>query len=407
LQPGEALSEPSSVSDSPRSVRRHDVDWLRVLVMLVVFTYHCAKIFDLQGWHIKNDLLSMAASAYVRFADAWQMPMFFLLSGVAAWFALDVRTSGQYVMERIKRLVVPFVFGLFVIIPPQSYFEQLHFGAFSGPYLEFYPHFFRAIAFELSIRWFGVGHNLWFLGYLFVFSMLALPLFLFLKTESGRRFTSKLAGFFVLPGAILLLAVPFSISEGMLQWLPSEPKGWALFFLYAPSLLYGYLIFADARFEQAVLRHTWVALGLGALTMIAVIGIHLYGSLEPVRNNFWLHLGWRFLKGFNMWFWMVAILGLGMKYLRASHKLQPYANQLVLPFYILHQSVIIVIGFYVVQWNTSVLVKFLVVFAASLVTILALYDLLIRRIGALRFVFGMRPKRRASSPVGVKKAASV
>lgn len=335
------------------------------------------------------------------------MPMFFLLAGASAWFALEARSTRKYVVERVTRLVVPFVFGLFVIIPPQSYFEQLQVGAFSGPYPDFYPIFFRAIRFEFGIRLFDIGHNLWFLGYLFVFSLLALPLFLALKTEGGRAFIAGLASFFALPGMIFLPAVGFSISEGILQWLPSEPKAWALFFLYMPSFVYGYFMFADARFEQAVRRHTWVALALGIGTMTGVLWVHLFGDLEPVRHDFWLHMAWRFLKGFNIWLWMVAIVGLGVRYLRATNRVQPYINQLVLPFYIVHQTAIIVTGFYIVQLGVSSVVKFLAIFSASIITILVTYDLLIKRIGVLRFLFGMRPKRkRRVSPAGLRGAVS-
>ena len=97
-------------------------------------------------------------------------------------------------------------------------------------------------------------------------------------------------------------------------------------------------------------------------------------------------------RSFNSWFWLVALLGFGSKYLCFNNGILKYARVAVLPFYILHQTVIVVIGYYIADWEASVMVKYLTLSTLSFVVIIAIYDLLIRRLNALRLVFGMKAK---------------
>ena len=116
-----------TVSTSGKPTRRWDIDWLRVLATLLLFFIHPARIFYLWGpFYIKNDQLSAVASWISEFVNHWQMPLFFVLAGAASWFALRRRSGGQYVVERLKRLMIPFVFGFLVIVPPQLYFAARH-----------------------------------------------------------------------------------------------------------------------------------------------------------------------------------------------------------------------------------------------------------------------------------------
>jgi glucan biosynthesis protein C len=97
---------------------------------------------------------------------------------------------------------------------------------------------------------------------------------------------------------------------------------------------------------------------------------------------------------FNMWFWIVALLGYGQKYLSFSNRLLRYASEAAYPFYILHQTIIILVGYYVVQWNIGVWPKFLIIGVAALIGTLLVYDLAVRRTNLTRFLFGMKPLPR-------------
>ena len=110
----------SDVSVKPQ--RRWDIDWLRFLAVLLLFPRHTARIFDIgEEFYAKNDQTSKALTYFIDYLKPWHMPLFFLLAGASTWFALRFRSGGSYTRERVKRLLVPFIFGVLVIVPPQSY----------------------------------------------------------------------------------------------------------------------------------------------------------------------------------------------------------------------------------------------------------------------------------------------
>jgi fucose 4-O-acetylase-like acetyltransferase len=157
------------------SPRRWDIDWLRVLATLAVFLFHCARFFDNEGWHVKNNQLDFGMSIFVAIVSQWLMPLYFILSGASAYYALKTRRSGVYVWERFTRLLVPLIFGILVLIPPQVYIESVSGQSetappFAGSFIEFYPHYFDGFyAFGGYFAWMGL--HLWYLEVLFIFSL--------------------------------------------------------------------------------------------------------------------------------------------------------------------------------------------------------------------------------------------
>ncbi len=113
---------------SATAERRIDLDWLRIVAVLLLIPFHGARVFDIfTPFYVKNAELSPWLSyAVVAFLNAWQMPLLFLIAGASTWYALGSRGGGRYVGERLKRLLVPFVFGTLVIVPPQMYLALLH-----------------------------------------------------------------------------------------------------------------------------------------------------------------------------------------------------------------------------------------------------------------------------------------
>jgi glucan biosynthesis protein C len=118
--------------------KRNDIDLMRILAVLLLIPFHTARIFDtLDPFYVKNNVLSTGLTyIVVIFLEKWHMPILFLLAGASTWFALRARSSGQYILERLKRLMIPFIFGTLVIVPPQMYFALLHRANTSASYLE-------------------------------------------------------------------------------------------------------------------------------------------------------------------------------------------------------------------------------------------------------------------------------
>jgi surface polysaccharide O-acyltransferase-like enzyme len=369
--------------------RRYDVDWLRVLAMLSVFLFHCARYFDNDGWHVKNPQLSFGFSVFVAILVQWIMPIFFVLSGMSSRFALNFRSASQYLTERFKRLVIPLVFGIFILIPPQVYIERFTNGQFSGSFFQFYPQYFDGwYGFGGNFAWMGL--HLWFLLVLFSFSLLTLPLLLLLKGGGAGRLAQGLSSFFGKSGVILLWALPLALMEFLFHpdGLGQRNFGGWNVFVYLVFFLYGYLLASDERYRRSVEKQRVIFLALAAVTTLLgytirqSIAYPSFGSMD----YFWMSL----LRSFNSWVWVLAILGIGSKHLTFRNRLLKYANVAVLPFYILHQSVIVILGFFILDWSVAVFAKYLVLSMVSFITIMLVYEFLVKRYGPLRFLFGMK-----------------
>ena len=376
--------------EAARPARRYDVDWLRVLAVLLLFPFHTARIFDtFSGFYVKNATLSQALTYFIMYVHPWHMPLLFLLAGASTWFALGFRSGGQYAKERFVRLLIPFIFGLLVVVPPQSYFGLLSHTSYSGSYLAWYPSYFRINPADMDgylMGGFALGH-LWFILLLFVFSLVALPLFLWLKRrDSGRRVVGWLAAFFSLPGVFLLLAIPLLVMYRLIDFYPSP-----LYFI--ACFIYGFILFADPRFEKAIDQHKLVALVLGPVLFFVAAYWLVYGPPPGAPSWFWPVID-TYAIGLAPWFFLIAILGYGRRFLNSSTRFLKYTAEASYPAYVLHQTVIVIIGFYVVQWQASVGVKFATILVLSLVATTLIYDLLIKRWNVTRFLFGMRLNKK-------------
>jgi len=373
--------------------RRHDLDWLRALAVLLLIYFHAAAVFyrgELGEFYITNDLLSPLLGWFIFFVHQWHMPLFFLMAGSATWFSLNLRTPMQYVSDRFWRLFIPLIFGILVLVPPQVYYQLLSHQKDLGSYVQFYPQFFNGIRPQGNFEW----AHLWFVIYLFVLSIVTLPLLLFLRKQTVQPWYSSVANFMKQPGAIFLPALPLAVIEGALRpkWFGFQNlyDDWANLLLYLHYFVYGFVLCSNARFRQAIDRHLPVVLFMAMSVMSVLFGLHATNIL-PIRGYSWGYIFYQTFRGFNSWCWVIALLGLGQRYLTFNNRILQYAAQASYPVYLLHQTVLVAIAFYVVQWNLGIAEKFLIISTASLVVTIVLYELLIKRINIVRFCFGLKP----------------
>lgn len=376
-----------------KQVRRYDNDWLTVLAMLIVFFFHCARFFNYEDWHVKNNQLDEVMTIFVAVVAQWIMPLFFVLSGISSYYSLRSRTSNRYIRNRFQRLVIPLLFCTFVVlIPVQVWIEHVSHSQFDGSFIEFYPHYFEGFyAFGGNFAWMGL--HLWYLEILFIFTLLTLPLFLYLKKARIQELIAEAATFFAKNGAIFLLGIPIFMIELVVNLQPDGVGtrafgGWSLF-TYLIVFVIGFLIASDLRYRETMERSRFISLALGIFTtsLILFFPIDLSSFGDFIEYTVTV-----FFRPFNSWFWLVAILGFGSKYLNFNNKVLQYAREAVLPFYILHQTVIVIIGFYIADWETSIMVKYFTLSTLSFIVIVAIYGILVRRVNMLRFLFGMEIK---------------
>lgn len=370
--------------------RRYDIDWLRIGLIASVFFFHIGMFFNGFGWHIKNNTEVTWLNPVMAYLHRWRMPLLFFVSGVGTYYALGKRNIGQYIRERSGRLLIPLLFGMFVIVPPQVFMEK---HAQYGNYLNFIPHIAEGIYPKGNLSW----HHLWFVLYLFVCSIGALPVILILRSGYSRRIYTALVRFFSVPGSLMFLAVPlFLVQLFMRPHFPYETHklvdDWTYLTYNFVFFVYGYILFSDRNLVHQIIKQRRINAGIG-LIMTGVFFIDYYNSIDLwVSDEVQLLLG-----AILEWSVGMAIVGYAGKYLNKEHHWRKYLNEAIYPFYILHQTAIVVVGYYLVNAPMGNGTKAIILISSSLFICIFLYVFLIRPFNATRFLFGMRRLKTVNS----------
>jgi glucan biosynthesis protein C len=367
--------------------RIHYIDWLRVLAVLLLFPFHTMRVYNHEPFYVKGSHLSFAFDYLIAFIDKWHMPLLFLLAGASTYLAMAKRTTGRYAWERVLRLGVPLVFGFFVLIPPQTWYGARFNAGYTG---SFWQYISSGQIFVWNIQnggdyygGFGIG-QLWFILYLLVISILVLPVIAFAHTERGQAFTKRLASGLTKPYWWFVPALLLWITEGLPD--PADKH----FFMYLTYFLLGFIVISNDVFAQASERQRWWTF----LTGMAICAV--YAAAGPWRDTLpdpsWPLAGANIAGMLGAWLVLVGALGMGRRYLNRPSPALSYQAESSYPIYLLHQTAIVVIAFYLVQASIWWLLQWSVLLATAVVVSFALYEI-VRRVGWLRFCFGMRAKR--------------
>lgn len=375
--------------DRAAQLRRHDVDWLRVLAVLSVLVVHAAQVFSpWQSWHVQNVERSKALAAGMLVAGLWVMPLFMLLAGRSARYARLSRGPRGYLRARVSRLLPPLVIGSLVVVPPQLWVRRLEDGTFSGSFIEFYPHFFDGLYPAGNLSW----AHLWFLAYLLVYAIVTVPVLRRIDTsarhaaDGGAPF--RLAHLLLLAFASIVLQValraPFPQTNALLN-------DWANHALLLPAFFAGYLLSTSPTIEGAIVRRRQAFLMVAITLSAGIVAYAWPGEFDRRLPGSWsvdYFVFWTAI-GAASWAWMFAITGYARIHLAAPSKVLQRANQLVFPFYVFHQTAVVLIAWKLVDADLPVLVEFLLLLGlAFIATTAASLAVSHARLG--RLIFGIR-----------------
>ena len=373
---------------------RYDfLDWLRVIAIFVLLFFHTGMLFVGWGWHITNAETIPALQWPMDLAHRLRMPLLFVIAGAGMWYALQRRSAVAFAGERTLRLLVPAIAGMFLIVPPQVFVERVADGDWQGGYLAFFVE--RVLRFEPYPAGDFSWHHLWFIVYLFVYVLLLLPLM-----SWWRRVKPVLdAGPW-----LFALGLPLGINEALLKPLFPETHSlvndWYTFNHYLMLTLFGFAMasvrgvwdwLAAIRFWS---RGAALCITVGLLTAFE-IGFVEHDSLA---DYLWANL--------FTWTWLLAFLGLGRQYLSFSNPLLAWSRDASYPVYILHQTVIIVIAYFVIQRPWTPWTKYGVVLIATLISCVLVYELVLRRSALTRLLFGIKSKPGARTLATARTVAS-
>lgn len=387
--------------------RRHDLDVLRVLAFGLLILYHVAMIYVAEwDFHIKSRHTSEALQWPMIFVNRWRMSLLFLLSGLAVGLALAriAQAPGRFAARRSWRLLLPLGFAMVTTVPVQAYCEALAngviepgFGAFMARYLQFRPWPEGGFAgAEFGVTW----NHLWYLVYLWVYSLVLALLLPLLRTGPGRWLAASPLAPGRWRGAVLVL-LPSLWLLACLYWLaPRFPSthalldDWANHAQYLPVFLFGAAAARSQGFWDEVLRLRRRLLVVALLSVGVYLTLRWLGrNLTPDQAAAFPDWNWRAISAgahaLYRWTALLCILAYGYLWLNRPYRWLPYANQAVYPWYILHQSLIVPLAFALGALALPGWLESALVLGGTVLGCAVLHELVIRRVRWLHPLFGV------------------
>lgn len=369
------------------AVRYEFLDWLRVIAVFVLLFYHTGMLFVGWDFHIQNADTIEGFQRPMDIAHRLRMPLLFVIAGAGLWFASRRRTPGAVMKERTLRLLVPVVLGMFIIVPPQVYVERVFRGQWEGGYLAFFLE--RVLQFKPYPAGDFSWHHLWFIVYLYVYVPLLLPVVALLK-----RATAFVPGWW-----LYVLALPLGLNEALLK--PHFPErhdlfnDWYVFIHYLLLTGYGIALASMGGVWDWLAQRRLLSLTISVLVTASILSLIEIGIVErdtPADSV---------LANIFTWCWLLTFLAYGRQLLSRGNGLLRWARHASYPVYILHQTVMLVVAYWVIALPYGPWTKFAIVLAATLAFSIALYEGA-RRFTLGRLILGMKSQSRAAPPLTIQ-----
>ena len=365
------------------TTRRYDLDWLRVIAILAVYFHHLGMPFNGDDFHIMNSESSKLLDDIMVYFEQFRLPLLFLISGTGTVLAFSKRTWKQFSKERTGRLLIPLIFGILFIVPPQTYFQYIN--EYSS-----YWQLYKSERFETN--------HLWFIENLYIISLLVIPLIIFLKSQKSQGFKTWFERISSHKMGLLLGGLPLIILTIVLKrYYPtgsSSLTNLSETFFYTYFFITGILFASSQLFWENLKKYRRFHLIAFIISTVLFYGYYFVpnGSIEPylstsVRWDIWY--GLCCLLG---WCFVLTLLGYGQVYLNKPNLWLKRMNEAIYPFYILHQTVIVIFGYYIIQLNVNIPLKMILLFISSFLVIVLLYRLFIYPFKITRVLFGMKKK---------------
>lgn len=402
------VNRESTVTESPLAPRYYELDGLRVIAFAVLILYHIGMYYVLEwGWHIKSDVQFSPLQDAMILTNQWRMSLLFLISSmvftvvlVRGYHSSPSRWAFSLTLlaKRTLRIVVPLIFGMFVIVAPQVYVEWTVNGIINMPFSDFYLAYINPQTELLREKQSIIGlltwNHLWFLPYLFIYSTLILLLFPIMRCISvaKHQLLDNLALFSLLVVAFttfiwLELRAAYPTTHDLINDWYSHAK-------YFFVMLVGMIVVLRPALYASIMKVRYVSLFV-AVALYSVIVLDRHDMLGPTGQWMETSPGFRVLVGgivvLNHWSWLAAILGFGQKYLSKPSRVVNYLNRGVLPYYMVHQTLIVMAAYYLSSRVSSTLLEFTCITLITLVGCAITYEIA-KRFWLLRFLFGLQLK---------------
>ena len=385
------------MSASPQSSEQYrpDLDWLRVLAIVLVHFHHVGLIYGPFWWIVKSPVQLLELGKPMLAMGQVRLPMLLLISGVATAYAFRQRTVAGVLGDRAKRLLIPLLFGVFFLTPPQIYVERLIKGKVEGSYLEFWPSVLEFVPWPAgSLSW----HHLWLLCYLFLYNLLLLPLYAWLRTDSGERFCAKFEAWLMRGVNIWLLFLPIALNRIALRNFPPNMALVNDYWLFTHMLLF----FIIGNFFGRSPR-LWAHLVERRKTLTWVAAVTCSYGLMPFRLPYVPGQLLTYLAG---WCFILAALAWTRTLITQTTPWLKYARDRAFPFYILHEMVLVVMAYPILKMPLNPWVSWALMLFSTILGTWLLTEVFFR-VPILRPLVGLKFRRsRPTAPVDPQPALS-
>lgn len=376
--------------------RLYFLDWVRVLAFAFLIFYHTALMFVDWGFHIESGHNFVFLKYIMILSSKWRLDILFLVSGVAISYMVTKMPLKTFTWQRVIKLYLPLIFAVAVIVAPQSYYEAIQKGVFEGSFWQFWTsHYFTFSWDERMNAPFPTYNHMWYVLYLFHYTLVLLPLMAFINSDKGKGVLAKLESWLTQGARIIWvpLAIYFSIFFAFNDHDVNHTfyDDWYAHAIFLFAVIMGILFVRMPQVWPSFEDNRKLSLALGLISYAALLTVFLSPEgLLPIDRT----LAWDISGILVKWSWIALIIGFAKKYLNYTNSTLKYCNKIVYPFFILHQTVIIVLGFYVIDWGMSGTIELLTIMVGTLVICGLLYELLIKRVNILRVFFGLSWKKK-------------
>lgn len=378
--------------------RRYDIDWLRTLAFVLLILYHVGMYYVADwDWHIKSAEQSVWLQNLMILTNQWRMSLLFFISGIALSLVLQQEKCGPWQLAglRTSRLMVPLIFSMFIIVPPQLFYElQQQHGLTMGywTFLQEYWHVDTSLApFKQSSIGLLTWNHLWFLPYLWAYSLIVLMLFPLFRQLAKALHHLDLSLWLVFTVLVVVMALIWTNMRESYPVTHAFVDDWYNHAKYFLAFAVGLLLPLVSGVWQQIIA------GRRVLLVIAILGyswlmLDRYGVLDigEERNAlWWIKFTHGLLLSINYWAWILALLAYAGRYLNFSNGFLHYANQAILPWYIFHQTLIVVLAIQLLPSKLPAFVEAPVLILLTSVGCLIGYEV-VRRSVISRWLFGLK-----------------
>lgn len=353
-------------------MRKNYIDWLKAICILYLLPFHTARIFDANEANYIQGKPNVFCTTLVD-SSLWFMPLMFLLAGMSCYFSLKKRSNTQYLKERFLRLFIPLVFGIIIFLPPEGYFAYKSHSGSTLNFIAYLQKFFFDFSDLNGYHGSFTPGALWFILYLFIISLITLPIMRKLST-----FKSKLLK---APFKILLICIPITVASA----IPSIAN--KSIFVYGTYVILGFLIASDNSTLDMIENHKNFYL-LCSITGYIIIFIEITSigwqtGINPLGIIFSL------IYYFTIWVSLLTFLSFGKKYLNFRIDFLSYFSHASFTIYIVHQTYIVIFAYFILKLTNIFVLQYITIICLTLAASLITYEVL-KRFKAFRFMFGIK-----------------